>query len=59
MREECELWDRASFCPITRNFYKNGVLDPDFYQDSVHLSPLGAEVLANAVFSHLFYLPAF
>ena len=47
----------ASFCCFVRQFFVDGELHGDFFDDDVHLSFSGAEIMANAFHRHLYSLP--
>ena len=57
MKEETDKFRFSSFCQFTRRLCANGVLEPTYYTDDVHLSPNGAEIVARALHRHLQYLP--
>ena len=58
MKEETDKFKKSSsFCQFTRKLLVNGVLNPTYYSDSIHLSEPGAEIVARALHSHLQYLP--
>ena len=56
MKEETDKFPFSSFCQFTRRLFVNGVLEPSYYSDDVHLSQLGAKIVASAMYRHLEYL---
>ena len=56
MKEETDNFPASSFCQFSRRLLVNGVLEPTYYSDSIHLSELGAEIVARALHRHLQYL---
>ena len=54
-RAMARLYPNVSWCNWVRQLYWNGGLDPQCFEDYVHLSPMGAEILANAIFNHISY----
>ena len=50
-----QIYTNVSWCNWVRRLYWNGELDPQCFEDDVHLSPMGAEILANAIFNHIYY----
>ena len=56
MKEETDKFTFSSFCQFTRRLFVNGVLEPSYFTDDVHLSQLGAEIFARALHRHLQYL---
>ena len=56
MKEETDKFRFSSFCQFTRRLCVNGVLQPTYYTDDVHLSPIGAEIIARALHRHLQYI---
>ena len=56
MQSEITKYPYAELCKITRQFYKGEKLDEQFYEDDIHLSASGAEVMARSVFRKLSFL---
>ena len=52
-----KLYPHVSWCNWVRQLYSNGELDPQHYEDDVHLSQSGAVIFTNAIIKHLSYLP--
>ena len=47
----------ASFCKFTRKLCINGRLNEELYEDQVHLTQAGSQIVAKAIHSHLHGLP--
>ena len=47
----------ASFCKFTRKLCINGRLNEELYEDRVHLTEAGSQIVAIAIHSHLHGLP--
>ena len=52
-----KLYPHVSWCNWVRQLYSNGKLDPQHFEDDVHLSQSGAVIFTNALIKHLSYLP--
>ena len=57
LRNLCKDRPRASYCCFVRQLFVNGELNGEFFDDDVHLSFSGAEVMATAFHRHLYNLP--
>ena len=52
-----QLYPHVTWCNWVRQLFWNGELDHQCFEDDVHLSPMGAEIFANAIFRSLSYSP--